>query len=94
VATRASGVAARPSLAWGSSSTGSAATNCFNPALLRHSLAAKTIDQLPFSTDHPFQRPTQPEIQQFLAEFDNDEDREKFTGGNARRLFGIDATHE
>jgi predicted TIM-barrel fold metal-dependent hydrolase len=66
----------------------------FNPALLRHSLAATTIDQLLFSTDYPFQRPTQPEIQQFLAEFDNDEDREKFTGGNARRLFGIDATHE
>lgn len=65
-----------------------------NPALLRHSLAATTIDQLLFSTDYPFQRPTQPETQQFLAEFDNDEDREKFTGGNACRLFGIDVTHE
>lgn len=65
-----------------------------NPALLRHSLAATTIDRLLFSTDYPFQRPTQPEIRRFLAEFDSDEDREKFTGGNARRLFGIDATHE
>ena len=65
----------------------------FNPALLRHSLAATTIDRLLFSTDYPFQRPAQPEIQRFLAEFDNDEDREKFTGGNARRLFGIDATN-
>jgi hypothetical protein len=61
----------------------------FNPALLRHSLAATTIDQLLFSTDYPFQRPTQPEIRQFLTEFDTDEDRAKFTGGNARRLFGI-----
>jgi uncharacterized protein len=66
----------------------------FNPALLRHSLSATTIDRLLFSTDYPFQRPTQPEIRRFLAEFDSDEDREKFTGGNARRLFGIDATHE
>ena len=66
----------------------------FNPALLRHSLAATTIDRLLFSTDYPFQRPTQPEIRRFLAEFDSDEDREKFTGGNARRLFGIDTTHE
>jgi uncharacterized protein len=63
----------------------------FNPALLRHTLAATTIDHLLFSTDYPFQRPAQPEIQQFLAEFDNDEDREKFAAGNARRLFGIDA---
>lgn len=65
----------------------------FNPALLRHSLAATTIDQLLFSTDYPFQRPTRPELQQLLAEIDNDEDREKFTAGNARRLFGIDTTH-
>lgn len=65
----------------------------FNPALLRHSLAATTIDRLLFSTDYPFQQPARPEIQRFLAEFDNDEDREKFTCGNARRLFGIDAAH-
>ena len=51
----------------------------FNPALLRHALAATTIDRLLFSTDYPFQRPSQPEIQRFLAELDSDEDREKFT---------------
>ncbi len=62
----------------------------FNPALLRHALAATTIDRLLFSTDYPFQRPSQPEIQRFLAELDSDEDREKFTNGNARRLFRID----
>lgn len=66
----------------------------FNPALLRHALAATTIDQLLFSTDYPFQQPTQFEIQQFFAEFDNDEDRKKFSGGNACRLFGIDVIHE
>jgi predicted TIM-barrel fold metal-dependent hydrolase len=63
----------------------------FNPALLRHTLAATSIDQVLFSTDYPFLRPTQPEIQAFLAELD-DEGREKFTSGNARRLFGIDPT--
>jgi uncharacterized protein len=62
----------------------------FNPALLRHALAATTIDQLLLSTDYPFQRPAQAEIEQFLANFDSDEDRQKFTGGNARRLFGLD----
>jgi predicted TIM-barrel fold metal-dependent hydrolase len=62
----------------------------FNPALLRHALAATSIDRLLFSTDYPFQRPTQPEIQEFLAELDSDEDRERFTHGNARRLFRID----
>lgn len=61
-----------------------------NPALLHHTLAATTIDRLLFSTDYPFQRPTRPQIQQFLAEFDTDEDREKFSGGNARRLFRLD----
>jgi predicted TIM-barrel fold metal-dependent hydrolase len=63
----------------------------FNPDLLRHCLQATTIDRLLFSTDYPFQRPTGPEIQRFLTEFDSDEDREKFTAGNARALFGIDA---
>lgn len=61
----------------------------FNPALLRHSLAATTVDRLLFSTDYPFQRSTRSEIQQFLEEFDSEEDREKFTAGNARLLFGI-----
>lgn len=62
----------------------------FGPALLRHALEATTIDRLLFSTDHPFQRPTRDEIGQFLTEFESDEDREKFSAGNARRLFGIE----
>ena len=61
----------------------------FNPALLRHALAATTVDRLMFSTDYPFQRPTRAEIQTFLTAFDTDEQRESFRGGNARRLFGI-----
>jgi predicted TIM-barrel fold metal-dependent hydrolase len=60
-----------------------------NPALLRHALTATTIDQLQFSTDYPFQRPTRDELQQFLTEFDTDEDRDKFSSENARRLFKI-----
>ena len=62
----------------------------FNPALMRHALALTTIDQLLFSTDYPFQRTNRAEIEQFLTNFDSDEDRRKFTGGNARRLFGLD----
>lgn len=61
----------------------------FNPALLRHTLTATTIDQLLFSTDYPFQRPTGSNIQEFLGEFNSAEDREKFTSTNARRLFRI-----
>jgi predicted TIM-barrel fold metal-dependent hydrolase len=63
----------------------------FTPALLHHTLEVTTIDQVLFSTDYPFQHPGRPEIAQFLAEFATVEDREKFTSGNARRLFGIDA---
>ncbi len=62
----------------------------FNPALLRHALEATTIDRLLFSTDYPFQHPTGGEIRQFLAEFDSDEDRRKFSSDNACRLFGIE----
>jgi uncharacterized protein len=61
----------------------------FNPALLRHALSVTTIDRLLFSTDYPFQRPTREEIQRFLSEFDTDEQRDKFSADNARRLFGI-----
>jgi uncharacterized protein len=61
----------------------------FNPALLHNALEVTSVDQLLFSTDYPFQRPTSPDIRNFLAEFDSDDDREKFTSGNARRLFGI-----
>lgn len=66
----------------------------FNPALLHHALEATTIGQLLFSTDYPFQRPTQDELQRFLTEFDSDEDRNKFSGDNARRLFGIDQSSD
>jgi predicted TIM-barrel fold metal-dependent hydrolase len=66
----------------------------FNPALLHHALDVTSIDHLLFSTDYPFQRPSGTEIQEFLAEFRTDEDREKFTSGNARGLFGIDPTGE
>ena len=62
----------------------------FNPALLHHALEATTIDQLLFSTDYPFQHPGQADIETFLAEFDTDDDRDKFTSGNARRLFHLD----
>jgi len=61
----------------------------FNPALLRHVLSVTTIDRLLFSTDFPFQRPTGEAISRFLTEFDTDEQRDKFSADNARRLFGI-----
>jgi predicted TIM-barrel fold metal-dependent hydrolase len=66
------------------------ASGMFNPALLRYALAVTSIDRLLFSTDYPFQRPTAPELDRFLAEFDDDTDRRKFSSENARRLFGID----
>jgi predicted TIM-barrel fold metal-dependent hydrolase len=61
----------------------------FSPALLHHALEVTTIDHLLFSTDYPFQQPTRDELAGFMAEFESDEDREKFSNGNARRLFGI-----
>jgi uncharacterized protein len=42
-----------------------------------------------FSTDYPFQRPVTADIEQFLTAFRSDDDREKFTAGNACALFGI-----
>jgi predicted TIM-barrel fold metal-dependent hydrolase len=60
-----------------------------NPTLLRHALEVTTADRLLFSTDHPFQRPTRADIDAFLTTFPTDEDRERFTAGNARALFGI-----
>jgi predicted TIM-barrel fold metal-dependent hydrolase len=63
----------------------------FNPALLRHALAATTIDHLLFSTDYPFQHPDRDDIRRFLTEFDSDDDRRKFSGDNARSLFGLGA---
>jgi uncharacterized protein len=64
----------------------------FTPALLRHALAVTTPDRLLFSTDYPFQRPVKADIEKFLPEFPTDEDRDKFTAGNACALFGIDIT--
>jgi len=61
----------------------------FNPTLLRHALEVTTADRLLFSTDYPFQRPVTAEIEQFLTAFPTDDDREKFTAGNACSLFGI-----
>lgn len=60
-----------------------------SPALLHHVLEVTTIDRLMFSTDYPFQRPSKADIHTFLSEFSSDEDREKFTAGNARALFRI-----
>ncbi len=60
-----------------------------SPTLLRHALEVTTPDRLLFSTDYPFQRPTKADIAEFLSAFPSDDAREKFTGGNARSLFGI-----
>jgi predicted TIM-barrel fold metal-dependent hydrolase len=64
----------------------------FNPTLLRHVLEVTTPDRLLFSTDYPFQRPGKTDIEKFLVELPTDEDRDKFTAGNACSLFGIDVT--
>jgi predicted TIM-barrel fold metal-dependent hydrolase len=61
-----------------------------NPALLHHALSVTTVDRLIFSTDYPFQHPTQDAITSFLSHFAADTDREKFTSGNAAGLYGID----
>jgi uncharacterized protein len=60
-----------------------------NPTLLRHALQVTTPDRLLFSTDYPFQRPVTADIEQFLTALPTDDDREKFTAGNACSLFGI-----
>lgn len=61
-----------------------------NPALLQHTLSVTTVDRLIFSTDYPFQHPTREEISSFLANFVSDEERQKFSSGNAASLYGID----
>jgi predicted TIM-barrel fold metal-dependent hydrolase len=61
-----------------------------DPTLLRHALEVTTPDRLLFSTDYPFQKPVSADIERFLAEFPREEDRDKFTAGNARSLFAID----
>lgn len=62
----------------------------FTPALLHHALEATSIDRLLFSTDYPFQEPSRRDIENFLGEFATDDDRHKFTSGNARTLFRLD----
>ncbi|RPE37372.1 hypothetical protein EDD90_0205 [Streptomyces sp. Ag109_O5-1] len=66
------------------------ASGMLNPALLQHALAVTTIDRLIFSTDYPFQHPTQDEINSFLAHFASDEDRHKFSSANAAALYGLE----
>jgi predicted TIM-barrel fold metal-dependent hydrolase len=56
-----------------------------NPALLRHALEVTTADRLLFSSDHPFQPPAKTDIEKFPT----DNDRDKFTAGNACSLLGI-----
>lgn len=67
------------------------ASGMLNPALLRHAQAVTSSDRLLFSTDYPFQQPTRAAIAAFLGEFSTDDDRNAFAGGNARRLFRLDA---
>lgn len=66
------------------------ASGMLNPALLHHVLSVTTVDRLIFSTDYPFQHPTQDEINSFLGHFDSDEDRQKFSSANAAALFGLE----
>ncbi|MGI3785813.1 MAG: amidohydrolase family protein, partial [Janthinobacterium lividum] len=58
-------------------------------ALLHHALEVTTPDRLLFSTDYPFQRPSRDDIATFLADLPTEHDRELFTSGNARALFGL-----
>jgi predicted TIM-barrel fold metal-dependent hydrolase len=60
-----------------------------SPAQLHHALEVTTLDRLLFSTDYPFQRPTREDIATFLGELPTEADRELFTSGNARALFGL-----
>jgi uncharacterized protein len=60
-----------------------------NPALLQHALSVTSIDRLIFSTDYPFQHPTQQQINLFLEHFSSDADRDKFSSANATALYGL-----
>ena len=66
------------------------ASGMLNPALLRHALSMTSVDRLIFSTDYPFQQPTQGEIDSFLGHFASDDDRQKFTSANAAVLYGLE----
>jgi predicted TIM-barrel fold metal-dependent hydrolase len=63
-----------------------------NPALLHHALSVTTVDRLIFSTDYPFQHPTEEDIASFLEHLPSDTDREKFSSANAASLYGIEST--
>jgi len=65
------------------------ASGILNPALLHHVLSVTSVDRLMFSTDYPFQRPKQDEIDSFLGHFASDEDRQKFSSANAASLYGL-----
>jgi predicted TIM-barrel fold metal-dependent hydrolase len=66
------------------------ASGMLNPALLHHALSVTTIDRLIFSTDYPFQHPTQDDISSFLGHFASDKDRQKFSSANAAALYGLE----
>lgn len=66
------------------------ASGMLNPALQHHVLSVTSVDRLMFSTDYPFQHPTQHEVDSFLGHFGSDEDRQKFSFANAATLYGID----
>jgi predicted TIM-barrel fold metal-dependent hydrolase len=61
-----------------------------NPALLQHVRTVTTIDRLLFSTDYPFQNPTREEIASFLDHVGSDDERRRFSSGNAVALFGLE----
>jgi uncharacterized protein len=66
------------------------ASGMLNPALLHHALSVTTIDRLIFSTDYPFQHPTEDDISSFLGQFASDNDRQKFSSANAAALYGLE----
>lgn len=60
------------------------ASGMLDPALLDHALKVTTPDRILFSTDHPFQKPTRDEIDEFLLAFPDDAARTAFSSGNAQ----------
>lgn len=61
-----------------------------DPALLHHALSVTSADRLIFSTDYPFQQPTQEEINSFPGHFSSDAERQKVSSANAASLYGLD----
>ena len=66
------------------------ASGMLNPAMMRHVLSVTSIDRLLFSTDYPFQHPTEEEITTFLEHFDTDAERDSFKSANAISLYGLE----